>query len=65
MDPAILTMIVTLANGEVTTTTRGFFTMKGCEALAAAFLKTDNGSGRTVETKCEKGAAPVDPPVPQ
>jgi hypothetical protein len=52
MDAATLTMIVTLASGEVTTTTRGFATMKGCEALAAAFLKTDTGSGRKVETAC-------------
>ncbi len=52
MDVATLTMIVTLANGEVTTTTRGFMSMKGCEALAAAFLVTGNGNGRKVETSC-------------
>jgi hypothetical protein len=59
MDAATLTMIVTLASGEVTTTTRGFATMKGCEALAAAFLETDNGSGRKVETSC--ATIPPDP----
>ena len=65
MDAATLTMIVTLANGEVTTTTRDFATMKGCEALAAAFLATENGSGRTVATKCEKVAPAVDQPEHQ
>jgi hypothetical protein len=63
MDAATLTMIVTLANGEVTTTTRDFATMKGCEALAAAFLATENGTGRTVATKCEKAASGVDQPA--
>jgi hypothetical protein len=65
MDAATLTLIVTLANGEVTTTTRGFASMKGCEALAAAFLATENGTGRTVVTKCEKVAPPADQPEHQ
>jgi hypothetical protein len=52
MDPATLTMIVTLASGEATTTTRDFATMKGCQALAAAFLRTDNGTGMKIATSC-------------
>ena len=63
MDTATLTMIVTLANGEMTTTMRDFATMKGCQALAAAFLKTDNGSGRKVETSCLK--ITPDPAIPR
>jgi hypothetical protein len=65
MDAATLTIIVTLASGEMTTSTRDFATMKGCEALAAAFLATGSGTGRKVETKCEKDVTAADPVVPE
>ena len=53
MDAATLTVIITLANGQTSTMTRDFATMKGCEALAAVFLETGEAGGREVKASCE------------
>jgi hypothetical protein len=52
MDAATLTVIITLANGQTSTMTRDFATMKGCEALAAVFRDTGS-AGREVKVSCE------------